>query len=316
MDLQDKARLVIDQVCRVILGKNEQVREVFLTFLANGHVLLEDMPGVGKTSMALAFGRAMALECGRVQLTPDVLPSDLCGFNLYRRELGKFVYQPGCVFTNLLLADELNRTSPKTQSALLEVMEERKVTVEGVTRELPQPFLVIATQNPMGSAGTQPLPTSQVDRFAVSASLGYPDFDSELQMAMGLGGQDRLSLVEPAVTREEFLAMQEAVRSVYIKESVCRYLLALVTLTRSHRYLEQGASPRATVALTRLVKAAAWLRGRSYVTPWDVAEQLPYVLSHRIVLNAAARLDGVRKEQVLQELLDSVKKPSLREKRQ
>ena len=194
----DTVRQVLAQVNQVILGKREEIREVILAFLANGHVLLEDIPGVGKTTLALAFSRTMLLDYKRIQFTPDVLPSDLTGFSIYRREEEKFVYQPGSVFCNLLLADEINRTSPKTQSALLEVMEERKVTAEGVTREVPAPFLVIATQNPSGSSGTQSLPEAQVDRFMVNLSIGYPDFDSELAMAMGITDKSR-----PGPVRED-----------------------------------------------------------------------------------------------------------------
>ena len=238
------AQRVLEQVNGVILGKKVQIREILLAFLANGHVLLEDIPGVGKTTMALAFSRAMSLDYHRIQFTPDVLPSDLTGFSIYRREAERFDYQPGSVFCNLLLADEINRTSPKTQSALLEVMEEGKVTAEGVTRDVPSPFLVIATQNPFGSAGTQPLPGAQLDRFLVNLSLGYPDYDSELQMAMEAGGRKRLE-------------------------------------------------------------------GRSFVTPVDVQEQFPYVLRHRMVLNRAARQEGIGKEQVTERILTEVVKPPL-----
>ncbi len=215
-----------------------------MAFLADGHVLLEDIPGVGKTTLAMAFSRTMQLDYRRVQFTPDVLPSDLTGFSVYRRDLEKFVYQPGSVFCNLLLADEINRTSPKTQSALLEVMEERKVTVDGVTRPVPSPFLVIATRNPSGTAGTQPLPDAQMDRFMISLSLGYPDFESELAMAKSIGEEDRLSVISPLLSGGELKSIQEEVCRVYIKEELYRYLLKLVTATREHPYIRRGASPR------------------------------------------------------------------------
>lgn len=308
-----KAQAVVQQVNQVILGKKAVVREVFLAFLADGHVLLEDIPGVGKTTLALAFSRAMALDCRRVQFTPDVIPSDLTGFSVYRREEEKFVYQPGSVFCNLLLADEINRTSPKTQSALLEVMEERKVSVEGVTREVPKPFLVIATQNPTGSAGTQYLPEAQVDRFMITATMGYPDFENELAMALGIGESSRLSVVRPVLDRAGLLAMQKAVHTVYIKDTVARYLLELVAATRTHRYLARGASPRATIALVKMAKAAAWLDGRAYVAPEDVAAQFPYVAAHRILLNPAARMEGISKESLMDALVKSVKKPPMGE---
>lgn len=231
---------VLEQVNRVILGKSEEIREIMTTFLANGHVLLEDIPGVGKTTIAVAFSRAMGLDYKRVQFTPDVLPSDLTGFSVYRREEERFVYQPGSVFCNLLLADEINRTSPKTQSALLEVMEERRVTVDGVTREVPAPFLVIATQNPAGTAGTQYLPDAQVDRFMVSMSIGYPDYESELSMAKGVGPEEKYKTIQPSLSGERLLEIQKEVAQGYLSDAVCKYLLQLVRATRSHPSVERG----------------------------------------------------------------------------
>ena len=300
---------VMEQVNRVILGKQAEVREIMLAFLADGHVLLEDIPGVGKTTLALAFSRAMQLDYRRIQFTPDVLPSDLTGFSIYRRDQEKFVYQEGSVFCNLLLADEINRTSPKTQSALLEVMEERRVTVEGVTRSVPDPFLVIATQNPAGAAGTQRLPEAQVDRFMVSLSVGYPDFDSELSLAMGISETSRLEGIEPVLGGEELREIQREICSVYLKESVARYLVELIRATRNHPALERGGSPRATIALVRMARASAWLDGRSFVTPNDVAAQLPYVIRHRIRRKNTVRMEHTEKESIIREVLASVKKP-------
>lgn len=237
------ARDVIGQVEQVILGKEDRIREIMTAFLAGGHVLLEDIPGVGKTTLAMAFSRAMGLSYRRVQFTPDVLPSDLTGFSIYRREEEKFVYQPGSVFCNLLLADEINRTSPKTQSALLEVMEERRVTVDGVTREVPAPFLVIDTQNPAGSTGTQYLPEAQVDRFMVSLSLGYPDFESELAMAKSISAEDRLEKVETVLDDWTLLKMQEEIHDVFVRDRVYAYILELIRATRENPHFERGASP-------------------------------------------------------------------------
>jgi len=313
LQYQEKAQSVLAQVNGVILGKKREVREVMLAFLANGHILLEDIPGVGKTTLALAFSRALKLDYKRVQFTPDVMPSDLTGFSIYRREEERFVYQPGAVFCNLLLADEINRTSPKTQSALLEVMEERRCTVEGTTREVPDPFLVIATQNPIGSAGTQYLPEAQMDRFMASMTLGYPDFDSELAMAMSVGKAGRLEQIEPVLERGELSGMQEKIHEVTMKETVYRYLLHLVTATREHPYLERGASPRATIALVRMAKASAWLEGRGYVTPQDVRGQFLYVASHRVIPNAAARMERRSREEILKEILEQVLCPSMGE---
>ncbi len=238
-----RAREVVKQVSQVILGKEQEIKELMLAILANGHILLEDIPGVGKTTLALAFSKALDLEYKRVQFTPDVMPSDLTGFSIYRREEERFVYQQGTVFCNLLLADEINRTSPKTQSALLEVMEEYKVTVEGVTREVPKPFLVIATQNPYGSSGTQLLPEAQVDRFMISMTLGYPDFEHELSMAMSVGEASRLDLIRSKLNRETLQSMQKQLHNIYIKEEIYRYLLQLITMTRVHPGIKRGASP-------------------------------------------------------------------------
>ena len=309
-----KAHDVTAQVNKVILGKEKEVEEVMLTFLADGHILLEDIPGVGKTTLALAFSKAMALDCRRVQFTPDVMPSDLTGFSVYRRDEERFVYQQGSVFCNLLLADEINRTSPKTQSALLEVMEERRVSVEGVTRDVPKPFLVIATQNPFGTAGTQLLPPAQVDRFMSTLTLGYPDREHELAMAMTVGEEQRADSVIPVMAKEELMQAQHEIHEVFIKEEVVNYILDLVTATRTHRYIERGASPRATIALVKLSKSAAWYKGRDYVTPADVLEQFPYAVSHRIILNSSAAMDGMAKAAVTNEIASSVKKPPMGEK--
>ena len=314
MDINRVADQILEQVNKVILGKEREVREVLLTFLANGHVLIEDIPGVGKTSLAVAFSKALGLDCKRVQFTPDVMPSDLTGFSIYRREEKKFVYQKGSVFCNLLLADEINRTSPKTQSALLEVMEERKVSVEGVTREVPVPFLVIATQNPFGSAGTQSLPIAQMDRFMTSITLGYPDFESELAMAKEISDKERMDQVQTVSDGTAFLKMQREIHDVFMKEEVYRYLLELVTATRNHPYLERGASPRATISLVKMAKAESWLSGRDYCTPNDVAKQFPYVVSHRIVPDLTTEMEHISRQQIVKEILETVKKPPLESK--
>ena len=300
---------VLEQVNQVILGKEQENREILLAFLAWGNVLLEDIPGVGRTTLALAFSRAMGLEHRRVQFTPDVLPSDLTGFSIYRRETETFVYQPGSVFCNLLLADELNRTSPKTQSALLEVMEEGQVTVEGVTRAVPKPFLVIATQNPAGTAGTQPLPEAQVDRFLTSLSLGYPDLQSELSLALSPMGKERLAQVVPVMEGKELLALQREVGGVFMKGSVGEYLTGLVRATREHPMIERGCSPRGTIALARIARASAWMAGRNFVTPQDIREQFPFVASHRLILSSSARMEGVPVKEIVDEIVKQVPPP-------
>ena len=302
---------VTKQVGQVILGKEQEIREIMLAFLANGHVLLEDIPGVGKTTLALAFSKSMQLDYKRIQFTPDVLPSDLTGFSIYRREEERFVYQEGSVFCNLLLADEINRTSPKTQSALLEVMEERRVTVEGVTRPVSEPFLVIATQNPQGNAGTQLLPEAQVDRFMVSLSVGYPDYDSELAMVLGVREKSRVEDVVSVLQGDTLRDIQNAVDQVYLKENVGDYIVRLVRATREHPELSCGGSPRASIALVRMSRAAAFLNGRDYVIPSDVEEQFPYIIRHRITLDSAARMNGRTKDAVIGEILQQTKCPSM-----
>lgn len=310
-----KAAKVIEQVNKVILGKDRKVKEIMTAFLAGGHILLEDIPGVGKTTLATAFSKAMKLDCKRVQFTPDVMPSDLTGYSVYRSDLGQFIYQPGSVFCNLLLADEINRTSPKTQSALLEVMEERKVSVEGITRDVPDPFIVIATQNPYGNAGTQSLPEAQMDRFMITMSIGYPDFESEMDMAMSVGKIGRTDMVEPVITAEDVKKMQEEIYEVYMNKSIYKYIVELVTATRESEYIEIGASPRATIALVKMSKAWAWLNGRDYVIPSDVGTQFEYVISHRIVPDMSARMEKLSKSDIINNIVKSVKRSVVGEKR-
>ena len=309
-DLRKAVHAVMDQASHVILGKNKQIAAVMAALLADGHVLLEDMPGVGKTTLAMVFARSMRLDCRRMQFTPDVLPSDLTGFSIYRREEERFVYQQGALFCHLLLADELNRTSPKTQSALLEAMEERRVSVEGVSRELPKPFLVIATQNPYGSAGTQPLPQAQSDRFMISLSLGYPDLESEVAMALGIREESALSQVVPCMDAQDLLMAQREVCGIHLAEALARYAVELVRATRIHPDLRQGGSPRVVIALVRMARAKAWLAGRAFVMPHDVMDQFPTIIRHRIV---SARSLGAQRsvDEVIKEILGKVRAPSL-----
>ena len=305
------AQEVIKEINSVIFGKEREVKEVMLAILAGGHILLEDIPGVGKTSLAVAFSNAMTLEHKRIQFTPDLMPMDLTGFSVYQKETEKFIFYRGSVFCNLLLADEINRASPKTQSALLEVMEEEQVTVEGVTRKVPKPFIVIATQNPAGSVGTQLLPEAQVDRFMISTSLGYPDYESELMLARVQDGRDRMAEIQPIMNAEELLATRDEVNAVYIHDVVYRYLLNLVTATREHQHLDRGGSPRATISLVRMAKAAAWLSGRNYVVPADVTEQFPFVMAHRLMLNQQARVAGVDRETIIRDVIESIPRPDI-----
>ncbi len=311
MSNQNLAAACIEALGRVIYGKEAQIREILLALLAGGHVLLEDIPGVGKTRLARAFARVLGLEFRRVQFTPDLMPSDLTGFSVWRRDREQFVYQPGSLFCNLLLADELNRTSPKTQSALLEAMEERQVSVEGVTRALPRPFFVLATQNPLGSAGTQPLPPAQLDRFLVSLSLGYPDRDSELALVNAPADEARLAELPVLLNPRTLQAWQQEIAELYISDQVGAYLVDLVRATRQNPALRQGASPRATLALARLARASAWLDGRDFAIPRDVAGQYTYALAHRLQRTDAARLAGTTAGDILQEILAAAPAPTL-----
>ena len=311
MKYSDKALKVIDEVEKVILGKNDCVRKVMAAILAGGHVLIEDIPGVGKTSMALAFAKAMGINQNRVQFTPDVLPTDIVGFSLYRRELGTFEYQPGAVMCNLFLADEINRTSPKTQSALLEVMEEETVTVDGITREVPKPFHVIATENPIGSVGTQMLPESQLDRFIICIFIGYPDKKDELKILLSRDNHNPMAKVKAIIHAEELSAMEEEVEKIFIHEVVYEYIVDLVSATREHDMVELGISPRGSLALSKMAKATAYLKGRDYVIPNDVEEIFPDVALHRIHLGSKGKLNNLKVENVIEDILKRVKKPAL-----
>lgn len=301
----------ISEIKKAVIGKDDCIVKVMTAILAGGHILIEDIPGVGKTTMALAFSRALNLEQHRIQFTPDVLPADVTGFSLYQKDTNQFVYQPGAVMCNILLADEINRTSPKTQAALLEVMEEGKVTVDHVTRELPKPFVVIATQNPVGSAGTSMLPESQLDRFMICMSMGYPDMEYELEIVKGKINTDPLELVEPVMNGQDLLKMQEQAGSIFIHDAVYRYIGKLVNATRNHSLIELGVSPRGTIALAKMVQALAYLRGRKYVLPEDVEDIFLDVETHRIRMNSKARVNHVTAENVLKDILDGVQKPSV-----
>lgn len=308
------AKEMISELNRVILGKESFIFEVVAALLANGHILLEDIPGVGKTTLAIAVSKLMGLQFNRVQFTPDVLPSDLTGFSIYSRETEKFVYQPGAVFCNLLLADEINRTSPKTQSALLEVMEEMQVTVDGITRNLTLPFLVIATQNPLGTVGTQPLPPAQMDRFLVCMTMGYPDFENEMLMAKEIDGGKRTEGLKAIADAEVLVNMQKEVEKVFVNDTIYEYIVRLITETRKSQYLSIGVSPRGTISLVKISKAVAWLKGNDFVSPSDVYDLFPAVARHRIHISAKARIDGIDKEEIIQEILNNIKMPSFKRK--
>lgn len=306
---------IIQEVKKAVIGKDEHIIKIMTAVLAGGHILLEDIPGVGKTTMAVAFSKAMGIKQGRIQFTPDVMPADIVGFSMYNKETGLFEIRQGAIMCNLFLADEINRTSPKTQSALLEVMEESAVTIDGRTIPMPQPFIVIATQNPVGSAGTQLLPESQLDRFMVCLSMGYPQMKDELAIVKGkFLGADHYA-VDAAINGEKLLELRNEVLEVFVCDEVYEYVGALVTKTRNHDYVELGLSPRGTIALVRMAKAYAYIYGRDYVLPEDVAGVFADVSRHRLVLAPKARISHVTTEQIIQEILRVTDKPTVRGKR-
>ena len=270
--MNSRTDAVIREIEKVIVGKREVVERVLMAVLSEGHILLDDVPGVGKTTLALACSRVMGMEYHRIQFTPDVVPSDIVGFSIYNKEQGTFDYKPGVVMTNLLLADEINRTSSKTQSALLEVMEEGQVTVDGVTHPLPKPFVVIATQNPVGSAGTQLLPQAQLDRFMIRLEMGYPDFESQVNILRDRQTANPIEQIHGIIGAEEVLAMQEEIRNLHVEDSILEYITALATKTRKDDMIRLGVSPRGALAVVRIAKAHAYLEGRQFVTPEDVQQ--------------------------------------------
>ena len=306
------AQQILNQIRQAVVGKDPVLLWVLAAILAKGHILLEDIPGVGKTTMALAFSKVLDLGYSRVQFTPDVLPSDVTGYTILDPKTGQMHYQPGAVLTNLFLADELNRATSRTQSALLEAMEEGQVTVDGVSHPLPQPFVVIATQNPTGAAGTQLLPDSQMDRFTVRLSLGYPSPRDEIAMVLSRQGANPLKQLQTQVTREQLLRMQAAVEETFVSEAVVNYIVELIVATRQSDQISRGASPRGTLAVTAMAKAVARLRGRDYVVPGDVREVFVHTIAHRLVLSSRAESQGRTAEQILRDILEYVDAPKLR----
>ena len=299
---------VKQEIKKAVKGKDLVIDKVLATMLAGGHILLEDIPGVGKTTLAMAIAKSMSLSYKRVQFTPDVLPSDIVGFSMYNKESGKFEYQQGAVYCNLFLADEINRTSPKTQSALLEVMEEGNVTVDGVTRPLPEPFTVIATENPLGSSGTQMLPESQRDRFMVCLSIGYPDHEAAMDILKD-NAKKPITLLESVMTVERFMELRKKTNEMFVHDSMYEYIVTLVEETRTNPLFSMGASPRGSIALLRMAKAMAVLDDREYITPEDVRSVLVDVLGHRVKLSTKARAEGKNVHQALDELFLGVKVP-------
>lgn len=308
--MNEKIDLILREIQKVILGKQEIIEKVMMAVLANGHILLDDVPGVGKTSLAVALSRALGLCYQRVQFTPDVLPSDIVGFSIYNREQGTFRYMPGVVTkANLLLADEINRTSSKTQSALLEAMEEHQVTVDGDVHELMDPFIVIATENHVGTAGTQLLPHAQLDRFLVRLTIGYPSFEAQMDIIRDRKTSDPMESVSAAASRDGLLTMQKEAASVTMSDEIVAYITRLCMASREHTGVELGISPRGAIAVGRMARACAYLRGRDFVIPADVREIFVDVCAHRILLNQRAKAAHFSRKDVLNEILSEVKEP-------
>ena len=300
---------LVNEVSKVIKGKDDALLIVLTCLLAKGHVLIEDVPGVGKTTLAMALGKASGLAFKRAQFTPDVMASDITGFMMYNKQENRFEYHQGLVMTNILLADEINRTSPKTQSALVEAMEEKRVTVDGTAYTLPEPFMVIATQNSQGYVGTFPLPEAQLDRFMMKISMGYPTIEEEQQIMMDRLYDNPLNEVKNVMSAEQIAECIEDVNSIIFAESLCKYVAQLAAATRNHPSVALGASPRASVALMQASRAYAYLRGRDYVIPEDIVRLLIPVFEHRIVLRQESRVNRRSVRSVLEDAVSSVVPP-------
>lgn len=308
----EQSKQIVEEVNKAFIGKDEVVRKVLMTIYAGGHILLEDCPGVGKTTLAVAFSKVLGLYNKRIQFTPDTLPSDVTGFTMFNRETNQFEYRDGAANCQLLLADEINRTSPKTQSALLEVMEEHTITVDGETHVLPMPFICIATQNPLGSAGTQPLPESQIDRFMVSLSIGYPSLENQMKIINAQRYNNPLDDLKTVTNAQNILEVQEYLSSVRMADSVLAYAIRLCEATREHSLVELGISPRGVLALVKMAKANAVLEGRNYVIPEDVQNVYLDVCKHRVVLRPQAQIEGMNAEQLLLDIMKTTKPDTIK----
>ena len=311
LDVTAVSRRIIANVEQVVVGKRQQIVQTLVAWFCEGHVLLEDVPGVAKTIMARAFARSVGCTFKRIQCTPDLLPTDVTGGSIFNQKASEFEFRPGPIFAQVVLADEINRATPRTQAALLEAMAESSVTIDGDTHRLKPPFLLIATQNPVDHEGTFPLPEAQLDRFLIKLSLGYPSLDDEMQMLDMLKREHPLEKLQPVITAEQLVACQRAVRTVHVDPKIRRYITEIVHASRAHHDIRLGGSPRASIALYRSSQAVAAIRGRSYVEPDDVKQIVPAVLGHRIILEPESRLQNVTVSELLTEILDETKAPLL-----
>ena len=308
-DFRSIAERVVENVEQVIVGKHYEVQLALIALICRGHLLIEDVPGVGKTTLAKSLARSLGCTFKRMQFTPDLLPSDVTGVSIYNQKSAEFEFRPGPVMAQIVLADEVNRATPKTQSALLEAMEEQQITVDGVTRALPVPFLVMATQNPIEYEGTFPLPEAQLDRFMMRLSLGYPSAADELVVLTAQQQAHPLDALEQVVSLEDLLQLQQEVRGVYVDRLVSEYIVAVVTATREHQEVYLGASPRGSLALYRASQARAMMYGRDYVIPDDVKELGEPTLAHRLIVSPAARIRNVDPRQIIEEIVEAVPVP-------
>ncbi len=304
---------IVKEVKKAVIGKDAIIIKTLLAILCKGHILIEDIPGVGKTTMALAFSKALSLDHNRMQFTPDVLPSDITGFSVYNKAKNVFEFRPGVAFCNLFLADEINRTSSKTQSALLELMEEKSITVDGNTYKLPEPYTVIATQNPIGSAGTHNLPDSQLDRFMIKLSMGYPEFEDEVAILKAKFNAAPLESVQAVVNADIITELQDHIASIYIDDRIYEYIVKLSAATRNHPLIKLGISPRGTLALMQISKGIAVAMGRDYVIPDDVSYICRDVFEHRIILNSKAKLSDMTAADIINEIIKTTPAPGIGE---
>lgn len=307
--VREMAQKISENIEKVIIGKSDKIEKVLISMLCSGHILLEDIPGTGKTTLAKALAKSLGCSFSRIQFTPDLLPSDLTGINFYNQGKGEFIFKAGPVFTNILLADEINRATPRTQSSLLECMEERQVTIDGQTHTLSRPFLVIATQNPVEIQGTYPLPEAQLDRFFIRLDMGYPDAESEQKMLENLGGHALAQSLEPVVAAEDIIAAQNTILTVKVCPQVREYIVRIITATRNNEKIRLGASPRGSIALTKAAMAAAALDGRDYVLPDDVKKVAADVLAHRIICRGRGTSQSQTSQQIIENILDTTPAP-------
>lgn len=300
---------VTENISKVIVGKNDVIEKILVVLLCNGHVLIEDVPGVGKTTLVHAFAKTIGCSFKRIQFTPDLLPSDITGVTVYNMKSGTFEFKEGPVMSNIVLADEINRSSPKTQSSLLEAMQERQVTIDGNTYALPEPFIVLATQNPIEYEGTFPLPEAQLDRFTLRISMGYPSFNEERSILKRFKGDNPIEKIEPVVTIEDIIKMRKEIEEIFVDESIQDYIVQITQGTRSHKDIYLGCSPRGTLALFNAGRALAYIRGRSYVIPDDIKELVLPAIAHRIIVKSEAKIQGKTEYSVLSEVMKSIRVP-------